>query len=69
MPFCGMVLTKAAKMGYLAFYEQVAKRDIVESLLFDYGDYLYRTTALVIAASAPNVLGCLTAWKPKGRSS
>jgi hypothetical protein len=40
--FCGMILTKAAKMGYPAFYESVAKNGLsFTSLLFDYGDFLY----------------------------
>lgn len=40
--FCGMILTKAAKMGYPAFYKSVAEDGLsFTSLLFDYADYLY----------------------------
>ncbi len=58
--YCGMILTKAAKMGYPAFYESVAKNGLSYlSLLFDYGDFLYPDEEGVndCCLGAPNILG------------
>jgi formylglycine-generating enzyme required for sulfatase activity/predicted RNA-binding Zn-ribbon protein involved in translation (DUF1610 family) len=56
--FCGMVLTKAARMGYPAFYENVAKRGLSSTwLTFDYADHLFPDEAGIdnccLSASSP----------------
>ena len=57
--FCGMVLTKAAKMGYPTFYKSAAENGLsCSSLLFDYADFLYPNDGwLDCCLSATNILG------------
>jgi len=59
--FCGMILTKAAKMGYPAFYKSVAKDGLsFTSLLFDYADHLYPNDGWIdCCLSAGDMLGNL----------